>query len=35
LGGSVEPTPPASVTSAPVIARTPNAFAAYANSSEP
>ena len=33
-GGSVEPTP-LSVTSAPVIGRTPSAFAACANSSEP
>ena len=32
---SVTWAPPASVTSAPVIGRTPNAFAACANSSEP
>ena len=32
--GSVEPTP-LSVTSAPVIGRTPRSFAAWANSSEP
>ena len=35
LRGSVEPTPRVTVTSAPVIGRTPKCFAAWANSSEP